>query len=258
MENDDHMVSTILFPTDVLGLEYFAATYCGDNCKSYCIVTSIHNDTIVDIIFPNTNLNVSVTGVDFNDSIVQKMSVRYELNQYTSIKLETEQDLTGTYIKADNPISMICGTQFNKYAMAEQIIPTKFYQTEKFTKFELSKENREIVNRIMASNMFTSCETVIKIDNVNIKSLLFFKRHGDFEELNSDSYDELVSIKCNKPVLVWIIVMDQNAGHMVLTHSAVTDYNWPYGYKAQAKAWSTTSNVQFKQAAVRHVHIHRY
>ncbi|CAG2204819.1 unnamed protein product [Mytilus edulis] len=156
-------VSTLMYPVDMWGLEYHAAaSYCPNDCTSYCFITSAYNG-----LFIETN----------------KLSVNLKIEEYTYAKIESAEDLTGTYIKADNPISVICGSTFENSEIAEQIVPVQYYQTGLFTNiFQLYDTSETYRVRIMGSEQFTVCE-VRSNGKDNFAHLLFIEAAGDFYEL---------------------------------------------------------------------------
>jgi hypothetical protein len=85
--------------------------------------------------------------------------------------LKSKQDLTGTYIMGDNPISVICGSDFDDYTIGEQLIPISLFSKQKFSNvfqlYSTEKTNMEYLIRVMTSQSNTSCniaDTVLQFD----------------------------------------------------------------------------------------------
>ncbi|XP_071123897.1 uncharacterized protein [Mytilus edulis] len=57
-------VSTLMYPVDMWGLEYHAASYCPNDCTSYCFITSAYSNTNVKIVFKSTNFTAKITNPD--------------------------------------------------------------------------------------------------------------------------------------------------------------------------------------------------
>lgn len=213
-------VSTLLYPVDMWGLEYHAASYCPNDCTSYCFITSAYSNTNVKIVFKTNNFTATIIKLDGSIIETNKLFINLKIEEYTYAKIESAEDLTGTYIKADNPISVICGSTFENSEIAEQIIPVQFYQTGLFTNiFQLYDTRHTYRVRIMGSEQFTVCE-VRSNGKENFAHLVFIKAAGDFYELQKSSYDSVESISCNLPVFVWsVIFKDTEISLMIINPS---------------------------------------
>ncbi|CAC5382365.1 CSMD [Mytilus coruscus] len=224
-------ISTLLYPVDMWGLEYHAASYCPINCTSYCVITSAYNNTNVKIVFKSVNFTVTITKEDDLFTATNKLSINLKIKEYTYAKIESDEDLTGTYIKADNPISVICGSTFENSAVVEHIFPVQYYQNRLFTNvFQLYTDTiYKYIVRIMGSEQFTLCEVRLK-GTENFIHLFFLKTAGDFYELNKDSYENVESISCNLPVFVWSVIFEgDDKGMMIIipsTELTADMYKW--------------------------------
>ncbi|XP_078696776.1 uncharacterized protein LOC144924933 [Branchiostoma floridae x Branchiostoma belcheri] len=100
-------------PTDVLGKEYYVASYQGSTGKSRVVIIGVHDRTMV---------RITLTGdVDFEGAQDHPGSHRYssgddvllELHRMETVQLEasaSNMDLTGTRIISDQPIAVLSGT----------------------------------------------------------------------------------------------------------------------------------------------------
>ena len=84
---------TTAFPVDTLGLEYFALTYCpaSTTCTHTCSVAAPYD---------NTDIYIDGHG-------------KHTLQQNTQYSFDSPDDLSGTYIRGNNPIAVTCGAIFN-------------------------------------------------------------------------------------------------------------------------------------------------
>ena len=84
---------TTAFPLDTLGLEYFALTNCpvGIICTYTCSIAA-----------PYDNTDIYIDGYG-NDTLQKDQQFSFDAND----------DLSGTYIRGNNPIAVTCGAIFN-------------------------------------------------------------------------------------------------------------------------------------------------
>ncbi|XP_052078838.1 uncharacterized protein LOC127716634 [Mytilus californianus] len=250
-------ISTLLYPVDMWGLEYHAASYCPMNCTSYCFITSAYNNTNVKIVFKSINFNVTITKLDHSFTATNTLSINLEIKEYTYAKIESVKDLTGTYIKADNPISVICGSTFENSEVAEQIFPVQYYENGLFTNvFQLYTDTiYKYIVRIMGSEHFTLCEVRLK-GTENFIHLFFLKAAGDFYELNKDSYENVESISCNLPVFVWSVIFEgDDKGMMIIIPSTeLTADMYKWNVSINDDAIGTSNGMKFSEREVCTLH----
>lgn len=212
-------VSTIIYPYDVWGLHYYAASYCTSNCKSFCLITSAYYDTKITVVFKDTNKTVDVSLMYSQFRVENKYTVDITVDKFQYAMLKSRQDLTGTYIMGDNPISVICGSDFDHYTIGEQLIPITLFSKKTFSNvfqlYSTEKTNMEYLIRVMTSQSNTSCivtDTVIQFFSVER-----MEKSGDFFELKIADSTVLYEIECDHEVLVWNIVIHNNeSGTMTL------------------------------------------
>ena len=212
-------VSTIVYPYDVWGLHYYAASYCTSNCTSFCLITSAYYDTQITVVFKDTNTTVDVSLMYSQFRVENNYTVDITLDKFQYAMLKSKQDLTGTYIMGDNPISVICGSDFDDYTIGEQLIPISLFSKQKFSNvfqlYSTEKTNMEYLIRVMTSQSNTSCniaDTVLQFDWMERMD-----KSGDFFELKIANSTMLHHIECDHEVLVWNIVIHNNeSGTMTL------------------------------------------
>lgn len=117
----------LAIPDEHLGTEYYVSTHCSLGSKCQIALTPAEGDTSVCIQFPS---NISVTvGCSMGQSpfVQTGGNISCVLQEYVVLRVESEMDLTGTYIKADKKVSVVVGTSGifeNNALMIEQIPPT--------------------------------------------------------------------------------------------------------------------------------------
>ena len=126
------------FPTDALAAEYYVVTWWPllSSMRSQIIISSMADDTEVVVLFSSSRVvNVDYNGVTYGSGGV----LTFTLTQYQTFMLEDDNDLSGTYITANNPITVFGGN--NEVAIDDvnvldttvaQLVPvsrwgTKFY-----------------------------------------------------------------------------------------------------------------------------------
>ena len=97
-------------PTDVLGKEYYAVCATPKKFYSLMLVVGVYYDTNVEIkLANNDNVKVQYNGNTYGKNSVLKVN----MNRYSTFQVHSldKGDLTGTYIKADKPVSFFSGNR---------------------------------------------------------------------------------------------------------------------------------------------------
>lgn len=212
-------VSTIIYPHDVWGLHYYAASYCTSNCTSFCLITGAYYDTKITVVFKDTNKTVDVILMHDKFRVENNYTVDITLDKFQYAMLKSKQDLTGTYITGDNPISVICGSDFDEYTIGEQLIPINLFSKKIFSNvfqlYSTEKSNMEYLIRVMTSQSNTSC--IIADTDFPLQWVERMNKSGDFFELKIINSTVLHEIECDHEVLVWnIVIHDNKSGTMTL------------------------------------------
>ncbi|VDI66853.1 Hypothetical predicted protein [Mytilus galloprovincialis] len=218
-------ISTLLFPIDVLGLEYYAATYCPQNvyCSSYCVITAIFDNTNVKVLFEDIHYSINITEFGNNDYNVHNTSrINISIGKYKYALIKSDRDLTGTYIWADNRVSVICGASFNNTSVAEQLYPVQFFKSGSYPiNFRLDEDYIANYNiRIMTSSWVTSCNLIISESLCYFEWEIYLDKPGHFQKISKGEIYNLEKISCDQPVFVWVTVINNaGSGFMVIIPS---------------------------------------
>lgn len=217
-------ISTLLYPTDVWGLDYYAASYCTSSCESYCLITSASYNTNVDVLLRNYNVTVEVHSLSNVFTIEKKLSFEILIDRYQYVIIKSADDLTGTYIKGDNPISVICGSDFLKFTVAEQLLPVKYFSNGPFPYVFQFYDDMDYFIRILTSQSDTTC-SIDTSGSKYYKSMEYLQRKGDYIQFSILEPTDLHNINCNKPVQVWSLVIDnEDSGTMTIVPIAPQYY----------------------------------
>lgn len=236
MNESKQAISTLLFPIDVLGLEYYAATYCPQSvyCNSYCVITAIYDNTNVKVLFEDFRYTISITEFGISEYSVDNTSrIDLTIAKYKYALITSERDLTGTYIRAENKVSVICGASFNGIAVAEQLYPVQFFKSGSYPFiFRLSEDSVTNYNiRIMTSAWVTSCKLTIS-ESLNVFEWeIYLDKPGHYEQIENEEIGYIEYLSCDQPVFVWVtVVKNVSSGFMVIIPS--TDHTMDtYGFK---------------------------
>lgn len=234
-------MSTILFPTDTWGLEYYAASYQASDITSFCVVTPLYEHTSVYFLLKNKEMTVNVSNAGETEIIENKSTFKVDVTKFNFVHIKSYQDLTGTYIRGNNPISVICGAEEQRFVLGEQLLPVKYYRSMWYHNVYLVYPTDQTDNdvdsyvRILTSQRHTTCR-IVTSSGTNVEQLA---NRGDFVELKRDFNAEIFSISCSNPVFVWSISIIGNVtGIMTL----VPTYNH-YSYSQQFMTFRATNNI---------------
>ncbi|KAL4229249.1 hypothetical protein ACF0H5_012289 [Mactra antiquata] len=200
-KNEDLGDGYLAIPDDQLGNEYFVATYCTLGGKCQFAITAIEDDTDVTVVFPDELVDppVCVSRMGMPQNIQPGTAIPFKINEYDTLHFESEQDLSGTFIKASKPISVVVGASDvpgvggKASSIIEQIVPV----------------NKWGDSFVVAPNHFNQPGDVIKIVSqtdstvVNILGFSSFmlNKAGDFVERRMD-WQMYSLIKTSNPVMI--------------------------------------------------------
>ena len=98
------------FPTDVLGKDYYAVCIKAKKYYTLILVVGVYDNTNVEIkLANNEKVKVQYNGDTYGKNTVLTVKV----NRYSTFQVHSldKGDLTGTYIKADKPVSFFSGNR---------------------------------------------------------------------------------------------------------------------------------------------------
>ena len=103
----------VAIPAENLGKTYYVNTYCstGGMCQ-FAVLATVDN-TKVEITFPNSvqTRSICVSGSPVDSSPTSGSVTPFVLNELDVLHFESEYDLSGTYIRADNNIAVFAGAR---------------------------------------------------------------------------------------------------------------------------------------------------
>ncbi|KAL4218268.1 hypothetical protein ACF0H5_023004 [Mactra antiquata] len=136
--NDLHDDAYLAIPDEFLGNAYYVITYCSTGGFCQFSVTATKNNTAVNIVFPRdiTNVSSCVDGFPVPDTAPLGSNVPIILHEFQVFHVESSDDLSGTYIVADEPIAVVVGSRdipnnvSDPASMIEQVPPVNRWGTE--------------------------------------------------------------------------------------------------------------------------------
>ena len=215
----------LAIPDEHLGNEYYVVTYC--TLGGYCqfAVVGIANNTQVNIIFPDgvTSSVVCNNDVEVPNEAPPGSPVSFIINEYEVIHFESVDDLTGTYIFADNNVGVITGSRDIPTSHAVYTLSNLIEQIPPVVKWGYSF--------IASPNYFNDAGDIIKIitnsanTTVDISGFSPFKipNKGENIEVRID-WQMHSHIESSKPVLILQIMsidLYNEAGDVTGTPSMV-------------------------------------
>ncbi|KAK3106926.1 hypothetical protein FSP39_003170 [Pinctada imbricata] len=204
-------------PTDVLGKEYFAASYGPATIYCLILIIGIHDDTEVNIkLSGNQDVSVTYNGVTY----YKEQSMIVKINRYTTFQIKSRGDLTGTYISANKIISVLSGNKKTKIGsgksqdhLVEQLISVDKWG-KRYIAVPIPERAAGDTYRFIASES----DTNIKIwgqrgRHLEVNEQAKLSVPGSWTE-KSYSADIYLYIEASKPILVVQYVLSQlNTGY---------------------------------------------
>jgi hypothetical protein len=193
----------LAIPDEHLGNEYYVVTYCtlGGFCQF--AVVGIANETQVNIIFPDnvTTSMVCVNDVKVSTDAPPGFPVTFIITENEVIHFESEHDLTGTYIFADNNVGVVSGARDVPTSQSGNTLSNLIEQLPPVMKWGYSF--------VAAPNYFNDAGDIVKIVTsstdtiVGISGVSPFKlpNKGEFIEFRID-WQMHSHIESSKPILI--------------------------------------------------------
>ncbi|XP_067660448.1 uncharacterized protein [Haliotis asinina] len=207
-------------PTDGLGREYIAVTYCEDN-MCFIDISAVHPDTTVTVRLKLVNVSHAITygGAQYRHGD----TIAFSLALYESAQVLSAVDMTGTKITASKPVAVITGGQFtkvmgpsNKDMVVEQLMPLQalgqsvaVVQTP--GRLEFCGTCRDYI-RIVA----TQDDTLVTLTMDGASTPYDFTFEGMFQDIQ---LQDKGTIKSDKPIMVIQFMVEHSIkidGGMVL------------------------------------------
>ncbi|CAG2236251.1 unnamed protein product [Mytilus edulis] len=175
------------------------------------------------VLFEDIHYSINITEFGNNDYNVHNTSrINISIGKYKYALIKSDRDLTGTYIWADNRVSVICGASFNNTSVAEQLYPVQFFKSGSYPiNFRLDEDSIANYNiRIMTSSWVTSCNLTISDSLRYFEWEIYLDKPGHFQQISKGEIYNLEKISCDQPVFVWVTVIDNaGSGFMVIIPS---------------------------------------
>ncbi|XP_013401799.1 IgGFc-binding protein [Lingula anatina] len=196
----------LAYPTDTLGMEYFTVSYAPPTTNCEFGIVGVVDGTSLEITFPSpsgTPVQVSYGGVNYGNG--DKLTVP-SFNRSHTLQIRSQGDLTGTFIKATNPVAVFSGNvrtavgeSESRDHLVEQIPPIRSWGTE-FVTVPIPRRTVGDLFRIIASVNNTAV-TISGMPEMTID-------RGEFVQVNISS-TMYASIRATRPILVMQIVYSQ-------------------------------------------------
>ena len=199
-------------PTDVLGKEYYATTYAPVS-NYYCqiLVIGVYDNTNVEIKFAdNEGIYVHYEGRNyFRNSILA-----LKIDRYLTFQAQSKVDLTGTYVRADKPVSFFSGdveTSIGTGRSADHLVEMQFPVESWGKRFALAPIPKRITGdyyRFIASERKTKIEVNGQANGLPFSDSFELSDAGSWvQKLYSSSLYAFV--KSDKPILIAQYVLSQ-------------------------------------------------
>ena len=200
---DGNCDAFLALPTDVLGTRYYPVTFWPATTQIQVAVLVTVDGTTVGITFQR-DLEIAI--IYQGASFVGGDTMTIFLRRYDILIIQSESDLTGTLIEADNPIAVFSGNKFAELPgpnnarpsshLTEQIPPLGTWGTT-FVAFPIPHIDNSATNRFL--------KFVAEYDNTEINipgvSTITLRRAGDFTGTNIFIREPFFRIDANKPIL---------------------------------------------------------
>ena len=203
---DGNCDAFLALPTDVLGTQYYPVTFWPSTSQTQVAVLVTVDGTTVDITFQRSRgIAIFYQGAFF----VGGDTMTITLDKYDILIIQSERDLTGTLIEADNPIAVFSGNKFAELPgpnngrpsshLTEQIPPLGTWGTT-FVAFPIPHIDTLATNRYILKFVAEYDNTEINIPG---EATITLRRAGDFTDTNIfiREPDLFIRIDANKPIL---------------------------------------------------------
>ena len=200
-------------PTDVLGKEYYAACITPIQYYTLILVVGVYDNTNVEIqLANNEGVKVKFDGNTYgkNSVLTVKMD-RYSTFQVHSLE---KGDLTGTYIRADKPVSFFSGnkeTTVGKDTSADHLVEMQLPVDTWGTKFAISPIPKRTTGdffRFIASEKDTNIKVTGQDNGQTFSDTFALTDPGTWIQKHYSS-NMYAYVESSKPVLVVQYVLSQ-------------------------------------------------
>lgn len=237
--SDKSAYSYLALPVNAFGLEYFAVTnFAGNN--NTITITAAYNDTVVFIHLPflANGEKVIFDGQHYESNEV----ITVTLAQRSSIHLRQTIDLTGTYIRASNPVAVFSGAD----DYLEQLFPTEYFGTV-FVLPKLDATFTSNMYRIVASEGNTICQIYHTAGYTTFHNMSFI---GEKWDQTMSGPDDMSTLSCRKAVQVTLFAKTTaNGGFManvVPSQQFKTSYHFTTKSNHHISIHRTSTNFYLK------------
>lgn len=148
----------LAIPDRYLGNEYYVITYCSMGGICQFAVAGISDGTRVYVIFPDdvTVSTVCVDGIPLPSSAPSGSAVSFEIQEFQVLHIESENDLTGTYIWSNHTVAVFAGAR--DVPTTQESLVSKAYLIE-----QLPPVNKWGTTFVAAPNYLNDAGDIIKI-----------------------------------------------------------------------------------------------
>ena len=223
------------FPVDVLGKEYYATTYAPAYRYCLILVVGVHDNTNVEIKFANNNgLSVRYGGKTYGKNSVLALT----MDRYSTFQAHSKGDLTGTYIKADKPVSFFSGnkkTNIGRGHSQDHLVEMQLPVDSWGKKFAISPIPERTIGdyfRFVASETDTKIKVNGQRKGKSFKDSFTLKDPGSWTQKHYDS-TLFAYVEADKPVIVVQYVLSQvndNADPAMMVIPPIEQYSADYTF----------------------------
>ena len=195
----------LALPTDAIGMEYYTASYSPAYYWTVMLVVGVHNQTQVSIrLADNANVTVTYAGKTYhgNDWI------NVTINKFDTFEIHSVGDLTGSYILANNSVSVLSGNRKTTVGdkggsrdhLVEQLLPVQSWG-KNFALIPLPSRTTGDEYRFIACQDNTTIIANATIGTKHIQNVTLIQKAGQFVQLHytSNTYAHVTS---DKPIMV--------------------------------------------------------
>ncbi|ESO91394.1 hypothetical protein LOTGIDRAFT_153832 [Lottia gigantea] len=190
----------LAIPVSQFGLEYFSVNYdiTRSMAASFILITAPQNDTIVKVRLPKLK-KVGWISYDNRDYHSLETMVIH-LSEHQAFQFQVKDDLTGSHIVSNRPVSVISGLNrtsvyYNRcISHVSDLMPPVERMSTTYVTISFPQHIRLDVYRILA----VSPDTIVSAGNITD---IILSEPGQYKEIYLEPY-KYVYIEATKPILV--------------------------------------------------------